>query len=100
MALIKCPECKADVSSTAASCPQCGSPVSAAGGNAAGVAVTTLQETSKKLKLQMLMFLAAFVGGLIWAIASEGESVVGIVILVVGLIGLFVTKFRVWWHHK
>ena len=55
MALMNCPECDREVSTNAASCPGCGTPIAGAiESRAAGAPLTTIQETSKKLKKQTL----------------------------------------------
>jgi primosomal protein N' len=51
MALINCPECKNQVSSTATSCPKCGAPI--AGLMGAGTQLATNQLTIKRLKMQI-----------------------------------------------
>lgn len=64
MALIKCPECSKDVSDKAPACPNCGAPIAAASvDKKVGVDVTTIQETSKRLKAQMLLSILS----LLWA---------------------------------
>lgn len=108
MALINCPECNNQVSSTAAACPKCGAPIAEAqGSKSAGAPLTTTQETSKKLKLQMIFASIIFWVGLIWffgemSTANSGEkpSDGAIWTLVIGLVWYLVTRFRIWWHHK
>ncbi len=108
MALISCPECNNQVSNTAEACPQCGAPIAGAKeGHAAGNVLTTTQETSKKLKLQIIFSSVIFWVGVVWifiAIEQEkngGESspVPGLLLLV-GMVWYIVTRLRIWWHHK
>jgi uncharacterized membrane protein YvbJ len=106
MALIKCPECGNQVSNTAATCPHCGAPVAAAAVEAkhAGAPLTTVQETSKKLKLQIIIASVIFWLGFIWAImkfqADEPPGTAPVVLVLIGMVWYLVTRFRVWWHHK
>jgi len=107
MALVKCGECGARVSSSAAACPHCGAPV-AADGRAAGTALTTTQATSKQLKLHTLISVLAIIVGLVWLlIAASGEDaakadrtrIIPALLLGLGIVGYFVTRVRIWWHH-
>jgi len=108
MALINCPECKNQVSSTASSCPKCGAPI--AGSTGAGTPLTTTQLTSKRLKMQVVFSALTFWIGLIWLIfaivaasqgnASDGAPVVPGIITFIGAVWGITTKLRIWWHHK
>lgn len=108
MALVSCPECKHQVSNTAAACPQCGAPVAeASGSKAAGVPLTTIQETSKKLKLNIVFSSTLFWIGLVWAFAINNAadqnvepSVIPSFFVLVGIVWYLITRFRIWWHHK
>ena len=106
MALINCKECNHSVSSTAATCPNCGAPVATANETrAAGQQITTMQETSKKFKLHYLACMAVIVIGIVWGIGSAQNpdsepSGIPVLMVTVGFIWYLVTRFRVWWHHK
>lgn len=108
MALISCPECSKEVSDSAPSCPSCGVAIaSKTESKAAGASLTTVQETSKKLKLHTLGSVLAIVVGVVWLMGQmnleQGSSEPGSVpiLLIVGGLGwYFVTRFRTWWHHK
>lgn len=104
MALISCPECNKDVSDAAHSCPNCGVGIaSVREAKAAGASLTTVQETSKKLKLHTLISVLAIIIGVVWLIATpQGEAYSGFAILIIagGLFWYFVTRLRIWWHHK
>ena len=107
MALISCPECGNQVASSAASCPKCGVSIAAAQeSKAAGATLTTIQETSKKLKLHSLGSMLAVVIGVIWVIVAvnspDGSETPGgaLFFIIGGLLWFFVTRFRIWWHHK
>ncbi len=106
MAMINCPECKKRVSDTATACPHCGAPITGAReGTAAGAPLTTVQETSKKFKLQILLAALAFWGGLVFLFqgndtAEGAANIWPMIAMLFGLIWYIATKFRVWWHHK
>ena len=108
MALISCPECTKQVSNTAATCPHCGAPIAEVSTNkAAGVALVTVQETSKKLKLQIIFASIVFWVGVVWLFSgfntrqngAEPSGIAGMA-MNIGLIWYVVTKFRIWWNHK
>ena len=108
MPLISCPECSRQVSDAAPACPACGVPIAAASdARAAGVPLTTIQETSKRLKLHILGSVALIVISITWLLGSvntddpnEAAGGVSILLLLIGLIWFIVTRFRIWWHHK
>lgn len=109
MALIQCTECGNQVASTAAACPSCGAPPVAA----VGTPLATIQQTSKRLKGYILIAAVLFWGGLLWTITIAGTMMdtaspeAGTNWMMVGsgstMIGFglwFVTRIRIWWHHK
>jgi uncharacterized OB-fold protein len=105
MALRKCDECNHDVSSKAASCPHCGAPIAtAAEATAAGVQLTTVQETGKRLKAQIVIASVLFWVGAIWMTVGFGAAsppgVLATLLIVVGFAWYVVTRARIWWHHK
>jgi len=113
MALIQCPECTNTVSNTAAACPKCGAPIALAASEhrSIGTPVSTIQQTSKRLKTHAIFSTLFWLVGLIWIIgamasasnspeAPEAGVGIPILLLIIGMIWYFVTKFRIWWHHK
>lgn len=102
MALIKCPECSKEVSNKAPSCPHCGTPIAAASDQTeTGVVLTTVQETSKKLKIHILISACLFWGGLILIFTAIGSvRAIGTLIMFIGMIWYLITRFNIWWHHK
>ena len=112
MALIECPDCSKKVSDSAPACPNCGRPIaSAREAQAAGVALTTIQETSKKLKAHQLISVLLIMVGTAWFfVANFGavsnpanesiSSFFSVWFVFIGLIWFTVTRLRVWWHHK
>ena len=107
MALINCSACNKQVSSQTVSCPNCGAPIAGAvESRSAGATLTTVQETSKKLKLQIILASLLFWFGVGWvfvdnnSIIRPGESMAPPLLTVAGLLWYLVTRFRIWWHHK
>ncbi len=108
MALINCPECKKEVSDAAPTCPNCGVPIAGAKeGKAAGVQLTTIQETGKKLKIHSLLSSLLVIVGVLWAIVvisgkeqGVGVSLIPMIMFIIGFVWLVITRFRIWWHHK
>jgi uncharacterized membrane protein YvbJ len=99
MALITCPDCSAKVSDQAPACLQCGAPIAYAKDTAVtGVQLTTVQETSKRLKIHILISALLFWSGII-LVFSEHFRFAGLPIFV-GFIWYVITKTRIWWHHK
>ena len=106
MTLVKCSECGASVSSAAVACPKCGAPPPAVHA-ATGGALTTTQQTSKRLKLHLagafLLTLASAVA-LVMQTRAQPEEARGVPVLwIAGAVGgiawLVWTKLRIWWHH-
>ena len=102
MSLINCPECGKSVSDSAHSCPNCGLPIAGAReAHAAGAPLTTVQETSKKLKLHTIIAVTAVSIGVVWLIAQgEQKTPAPVFVILGGLVWYFATRFRIWWHHK
>ena len=106
MALMECPECARQISNRAPTCPGCGAPIAAAATHAeVGVNLTTIQETSKSLKLEILLSMCAFWVGTLWMLAISPAASFAAVVAPLLLAGLGVawyvlTKLRIWWHHK
>ncbi len=100
MALIKCPECGADISDKAESCPKCGNPISSKS------KVQLVELTQKKYKRHILCGCLTLIVGFILAIilAAVGykdSPIIGFsfVILFVGIIWLTIGAVLAWWHH-
>jgi len=105
MALINCSECGAEVSDKAASCPKCGAPITAAKEvEKVGVQVQTIQETSKKLKLQALISGLVFIIGMVWLIGAPKTpgsfNPAPVIVMLGGLVWFIVIRIKTWWHHK
>lgn len=107
MALIACQECSREVSTQATSCPHCGAPVAAAAAEAraAGARLTTVQGTSKRLKLhQLTSGLLVIIGAMLvmnatmWSPGARGGGIGGLLLLV-GFAWAVITRVRMWWHH-
>lgn len=106
MALIECGECGVEVSDKAAACVKCGAPVAgAAEVRAAGAALNTIQETSKKFKLQTLASVSMIIIGSVMIYSRAPYGALGVpatpvLLVVIGLVWYVVNRFRIWWHHK
>lgn len=105
MAIITCAECGGKVSDKADTCPHCGAPVSRAKETAAaGQTITTVQQTSKKLKMHTLISLSIGIIGFLMVIgtasAEQEPSALGSLMALVGFVWFIVTRFRIWWHHS
>ena len=109
MTLINCPECNNQVSSTAEACPHCGAPiVGAEENNAAGAPIKTIQETSKKLKLQILISSVIFWVGIVWLFIEVNKTIdsgaapsqIPSFLLLIGMVWYITTRVRIWWHHR
>lgn len=106
MALIDCPECGNKVSDAATSCPNCGMGIaSARETQAAGAPLTTIQETSKRLKLHTIGAVLLLLVAAIWFFSEPKDidqptSPWPLLLMFLGLAWYFVTRFRIWWHHK
>jgi len=104
MALTRCPECGNEVSTAATACPKCGAPIASP---AIGTPLSTIQQTSKRLKAHIMFSCFALAIGLIWLLTGfvgEAEnpspSPIAITLLLLGSVYYLATKFRIWWHHK
>lgn len=100
MALVKCPECKREVSSAAAACPQCAYPLNSAGMR--GKVLT--EQTGKKYKGQIVMSVLGLFLGVIIAIVGAATGLepvtgLGIFTCMACLAWLVTVKFLAWWQH-
>jgi hypothetical protein len=108
MALIHCPECNRQISSSAATCPGCGIPVAAAADTlATGSPLTTIQETSKRFKVHILGAWCLFIIGWVMIFSTIKDIKAGDeptpwpgLVVFAGFAWWVVTKFRIWWHHR
>ena len=106
MALIKCPECGTEVSSSAETCPKCAYPIAGGGSTQAHAGkVQTVEQTGKKYKLQQLLSVLVIIVGVIMVIAATsgdkpgGDAGLGGLAILVGIIWYIITRFTTWWHH-
>ncbi|MGO9370696.1 MAG: hypothetical protein ACLQBD_01190 [Syntrophobacteraceae bacterium] len=93
MALIECQECGKDVSELAAACPHCGAPVRQG--------VQTVEKTGKKWKGMkiiawslMLLSLPCFLNP-----QHEGNTALGLILLLLGATLWLYAALQTWWHH-
>lgn len=96
MALIKCIECGTEVSDLAEKCPKCAYPISSKKEEAK---VQIIEQTSKKLKMQLVIGTVVLILGFIfWGMF--GSDSIGIIFLILGVIMIISTKVSIWWQHK
>lgn len=106
MALIKCPECGAQVSDSAENCPKCAYPIAGGGSTQAhGGKIQTVEQTSKRYKLQQLLSVVLIAGSILLIIAgASGDKPgatagFGVLGFMVGFIWFCIVRFMTWWHH-
>lgn len=110
MALINCPECNAQVSDKAEACPRCAYPLAGGGTTQAHAGkIQTVEQTSKRFKLQELLSALLVIGSIFFiiiglagsGIGSGNPSLValGFIGSLGGLIWFIAVRFLVWWHH-
>ena len=103
MSMIKCPECGIQVSDKAERCPKCAYPIS---NSSAGEKVQMIEQTSKKLKKQLIFAVITMAIGIIAmmvSVANPSNKVIMTfsgLLMWVGLIWIIVIKSKIWWHHK
>lgn len=103
MALIKCSECRQEVSENATSCPHCGNPLKT---NTVNVQTAPdkpieLEFTSKKWKRVILVAVVIMVGGLILFGNLKGdEKFIGIVVVIIGFFVGLVGKIGAWYSNR
>lgn len=87
LALIKCPECKKQVSDMSPSCPSCGHPIKA----------MTIEKTGKKWKGLKLLSVGLIVLGIVLGLNNYPTA--GGILGVIGFWMLPVAFIGAWWHH-
>jgi hypothetical protein len=128
MALVRCPECGANISQHAASCPHCGYPISdpiappqdslesLAAANRLSYAAAprrvtrprtqTIEATGKVWKAQILLASLMAVGGIIAAMVGdnagkqgEAAGLLGRLAVVFGILWFIFARIGAWWNH-
>lgn len=108
MALIKCSDCNHDVSDKAAACINCGAPTSSTTKitQQPKEKIKTIQETSKRFKLQSLLSVLVIALGVVFmfeqskAPSDEQSSGIPAMLIFFGLTWYLINRFRIWWNHK
>jgi hypothetical protein len=103
--LTQCPDCGAEVSLRAVSCPRCAAPLVEGSAAQFHGGVQTIQATSKKLKGQLIASsLLAIVGTVgIFTAASDPKPQdisYAVWMLFIGFAWFIVTRFRIRWNHR
>jgi uncharacterized paraquat-inducible protein A len=105
MALVCCTECGQSVSDRAASCPKCGNPI--------GDRVQTVQQTSKAIKLVILLSFVSMISGCFGVMLNMPEAGAAPAVVerqaeatmpftfmfVIGSVVFVASKLSQWWHH-
>lgn len=92
--LTPCIECGSEVSTLAAACPKCGAPVNRK--------PTTIEQTSKSVKAQLLGAVSVMLFGAWEAVSSGGSpsaAALGGLLFVVGALWLLVVMIIGWWKN-
>ncbi len=102
MALIKCPECRGDVSDKAAACPRCGYPIGRTAGGPRSVQI--IEKTGRGWKaVRVLGWLLIFGGVLVLragrATHASSRPPIGWWITGAGIACLITSKAGAWWYH-
>jgi hypothetical protein len=99
--LIGCPDCGSKVSNRAMSCPSCGCPISSGPTTLANPGrVQTTEQTSKLLKLGILLSFCIALGGCLLFVALPGDARgLGCAVFVIGLTLFILYRVLAWWHH-
>ena len=103
-------ECGIEVSDKAEKCPKCAYPINT---QIKEGKIQTIELTSKKYKIQLVLSVLLLSLGLFISLAAAGLAAaggggtlpallafIGIPSMVVGLIWYIITKIRIWWHHE
>lgn len=101
MALIKCPDCRKEISSRAAQCIHCGCPI-----GDSGPKTITIERTKKSIKAIIALGVIIFLCGVGWSFVtiilrnSIDEAVFpGVITTGAGIIVLIYATILNWWHH-
>lgn len=117
MPLIQCPDCQKQISDAAPTCPGCGRPMKAApaplpfGAPGSGVMPAggpkpvVIEQTSKKLKLQVLLSVVCVLLSVVILVAGLGTqttwiSILGGLVFLGGLGWFIATRVLIWWQHE
>ncbi len=102
MAMTECPECGVEVSEKAETCPKCAYPIAMFTPNE----VQAVEQTGKKVKLQILFSILMIVLGItIFILQLNREEqiqdtiVLGLLLVFIGSIWLLAVRFFSWWYH-
>jgi uncharacterized membrane protein YvbJ len=94
MSLIKCEECGTEVSDKAGQCLKCGCPIEAPRDER----VQTIEQTSKNLKLQLLIGSVILILGFI-SMFVFGFEFITLTLLFIGIVVVVLAKISIWWNH-
>jgi uncharacterized membrane protein YvbJ len=95
MSLIKCVDCGTEVSDKAERCPKCACPIAI---NQTVEKTQVIEQTSKRLKLQLLIGIGVLFLGFISLFS--GSSGGAMVFLILGFIIIIASRISIWWNHE
>ena len=98
MVLIKCSECEKEVSNKAAACPGCGAPFESEAIGSGVKRLTTIQRTSKSIKLQGVLTGIMMIVG-VYLMVKHPDDTSPTLIFLIGFIWFIMNRIRKWWHH-
>ena len=98
MVLIKCSECEKEVSNKAAACPGCGAPFESEAIGSGVKRLTTIQKTSKSIKLQGVLTGIMMIVG-VYLMVAHPDDASSTIIFLIGFIWFIMNRIRKWWHH-
>jgi len=100
MPLIKCADCKREISDRAPTCPHCGAPARSA--PAQRPAPQTIEQTAKPYKVALIigvLVLALGIAILFGQGFDHGVPFVGVILAAAGILLTLGSKFMAWFEH-
>lgn len=100
MTLLKCDECKKEISDKANACPHCGYPIQP---QKIENSIQAIEKTGKNLKLHYILAIITWiVGSFVSLLSNKGTFVFysGFAMFIIGILWFTVIKFLIWWNHK
>jgi hypothetical protein len=105
MAIIRCPGCKRRVSSRAATCAGCGTPIAGAtAGQGRPARRSNGRQNARRLRIQLLVALTLFVIGGMWLISANlrgaGGTALAAGLAAIGLLWYLGVRLLLWLRQR